>query len=210
MLTLFDLIGKRLADSKKADTSTSPQSPSSNGSKEVIKEPLVAEVCEVVRPSLSNVIDTVPIITSIYQTVSPPGSYTSSCDGQTNPTNQDLLLRRVSTVFAALFNNGRILNIPFGLQVPILSQPCTAAVPPSLHPTETQMTILHFPWIDRFPFPKMRDNVIRLCGIIDEEEFLADIFTTDSFTIVPDSVSWDPMGWVISKQFEQKWGYLFY
>ena len=88
------------------------------------------------------------------------------------------------------------------------------------------MTVLHIPWIDRFPFPKMRDNVISLSGVIDEEEFrtsllstpksslltpvVADLFTTDSFVIVPESVSWDPMAWVVTKSFEEKWGYLFY
>ena len=72
----------------------------------------------------------------------------------------------------------------------------------------------------------MRDNVISLSGVIDEEEFrtslpstpksclltpvVADLFTTDSFVIVPGSVSWDPMAWVVTKSFEEKWGYLFY
>ncbi|EON63144.1 hypothetical protein W97_02371 [Coniosporium apollinis CBS 100218] len=124
--------------------------------------------------------------------------------------DHSLLTKHVSSVFAALFNNGRILGIPCGIQVPILSRPCTAKTPLSLHPTQSQMTVLHIPWIDRFPFPKMRDNVIQLSGIIDEEVFLCDLFTTDSFTIVPGSVSWDPMAWVVTNPFEKKWGYLFY
>ena len=135
----------------------------------------------------------------------------SSCRSkQSIGVDHCLLTKHVSSVFAALFNNGRILGIPCGIQVPILSRPCTAKVPLSLRPTHTQMHILHIPWIDRFPFPKMRDSVIQLSGIIDEEEFLGDLFTTDSFTILPGSVSWDPMRWIVAKPFEEKWGYLFY
>lgn len=156
---------------------------------------------------------------------SSPGSSDTSTSGpsstsaQTNSlvgsevsigSDHSLLTKHVSTVFAALFNNGLILGIPCGIQVPILSRPCTAKTPLSLHPTERQMTVLHIPWIDRFPFPNMRDNVIQLSGIIDEEVFLCDLFTTDSFTIAPDSVSWDPTVWVVTKPFEDKWGYLFY
>ncbi|KAF5684649.1 hypothetical protein FDENT_6654 [Fusarium denticulatum] len=32
--------------------------------------------------------------------------------------------------------------------------------PRSLEPTEVQKTVLHHPWLDIFPFPKFRDNVI--------------------------------------------------
>lgn len=113
-------------------------------------------------------------------------------------------------MFAALHNNGLILGLRCGIQVPILSPPCTAKVPLSLHPSKTQMTVLHIPWIDRFPFPGMRDNVIRLSGMFDEEEFLNDLYQTNTFTILSESVSWDPGAWIMTKSFEEKWGFLFY
>jgi hypothetical protein len=117
---------------------------------------------------------------------------------------------RDSSVFAALFTNGLILGLRCGIQIPILSPPCTPKVPPPLRPTRLQMTILHIPWIDRFPFPKMRDNVIRLsCEGFDEDELFSDIFIRESFTITPGSLSWDPAGWNMAKSFQCKWGHLF-
>ena len=64
--------------------------------------------------------------------------------------------------------------------------------------------------MDRFPFPKMRDNMITLMGIIDEEEFFADLFCLDSFEIKPGAPAWDPTSWKIGKDFGKKWGYLFF
>ncbi|KAJ9646227.1 hypothetical protein H2204_000890 [Knufia peltigerae] len=147
-----------------------------------------------------------------------PSTSTSSTTTTTNVTStppnigtdQILLTRHVSSVFAALHNNGLILGLRCGIQVPILSPPCTAKVPLSLHPSKTQMTVLHIPWIDRFPFPGMRDNVIRLSGMFDEEEFLNDLYQTNTFTILSESVSWDPGAWIMTKSFEEKWGFLFY
>ena len=83
-------------------------------------------------------------------------------------------------------------------------------IPDSLRPTELQLTVVHPRWIDRFPFPKMRDNMITLLGIIDEEEFMADLFCFTSFTLDTGAASWDPKAWKIGKEFAAKWGYLFY
>jgi hypothetical protein len=47
-------------------------------------------------------------------------------------------------------------------------------------------------------------------GIIDEEEFLADLFCFTSFTLDAGTAPWDPSGWRIGKEFSAKWGYLFY
>jgi len=83
-------------------------------------------------------------------------------------------------------------------------------VPLPLRPTTLQMTVLHIPWIDRFPFPRMRDNVIQLCcDGFDEDEFFADIFTGESFTVAPGALSWDPAGWKMAEGFRSKWGHLF-
>ena len=72
------------------------------------------------------------------------------------------------------------------------------------------MTILHIPWIDRFPFPAMRNNAITLsCDGFDEEDFFRDIFTQESFDIKPGFHSWDPAAWVMVETFRRKWGYLF-
>lgn len=135
-------------------------------------------------------------------------STADSCDGP-EVGNYHAPMRS-SSVFAALFTNGLILGLRCGIQIPILSPPCTSKVPPSLRPTKLQMTVLHIPWIDRFPFPKMRDNVIRLsCEGFDEDELFSDIFINESFTIAPGSPSWDAAGWTMAKSFQIKWGHLF-
>lgn len=56
----------------------------------------------------------------------------------------------------------------------------------------------------------MRDNFIKLNAIIDEEEFLRDLFGLDSFWIRDGGVAWEPQDWRIGKEMKSKWGYLFY
>jgi hypothetical protein len=36
---------------------------------------------------------------------------------------------------------------------------------------------VHPRWYDRLPFPRMRDSLIKLVGVVDEEELLRDLFT---------------------------------
>jgi len=114
------------------------------------------------------------------------------------------------SAYAALYNNGAMMGLTCSVVVPSRSSPVGADIPESLHPTALQLTTIHPPWIDRFPFPKMRDNMITLMGIIIEEEFLADLFCSTSFSLKPDGAPWDPNAWIIGKEFSQKWGYLFY
>lgn len=83
-------------------------------------------------------------------------------------------------------------------------------LPEPLRPTKLQMTVDHPRWIDRFPFPKMRDNLITLMNIIDQEEFFADLFCLNSFELEPGAAPWDPETWKIGDEFSKKWGYLFY
>lgn len=128
------------------------------------------------------------------------------------PTSKDVCVAGSlsDSAYAALFKNGAMMGISCGLVVPRKSIPVGTDVPESLRPTALQLTTIHPPWIDRFPFPKMRDNMITLMGIINEEEFLADLFCLTSFTLDPGAASWDPAAWKIGKEFSAKWGYLFY
>ncbi|KAJ7721452.1 hypothetical protein B0H16DRAFT_1559887 [Mycena metata] len=113
-----------------------------------------------------------------------------------------------ATMLAALFQNGVVLGLTCGTVVPAKSKPQPSNVPQSLQPTETQLMRIHPPWIDRFPFPRMRDNMVTL-GVIDEEVFLQYMFTSPTFEVKPGYASWDPTGWVVQKEFVQKWGFLF-
>jgi hypothetical protein len=114
------------------------------------------------------------------------------------------------TVWAALFENGAMMGLPCSTCVPSRSVPVGEEIPESLQPTELQLTTIHPRWIDRFPFPRMRDNMITVMSLIDEDEFLRDLFCMTSFTIRPGAAPGDPTAWKIGKEFSTKWGYLFY
>ena len=56
----------------------------------------------------------------------------------------------------------------------------------------------------------MRDNMIFLSGVFDEEDFLESLFKQPSFTLKPAGLGSDLAAWRIAKDFGAKWGYLFY
>ncbi|KAK6379516.1 hypothetical protein LTS17_006434 [Exophiala oligosperma] len=115
-----------------------------------------------------------------------------------------------ASVYAALFHNGAMMGLTCSISFASKSRPFGEEIPDSLRPTPLQLTTIHPQWIDRFPFPKMRDNMITLLSIIDEEEFLGDLFCLTSFTVDGRMASWDPSAWKIGHEFSAKWGYLFY
>lgn len=53
--------------------------------------------------------------------------------------------------------------------------PVNPNIPPSLAPTHLQQTRIHSLWINFFPFPRMRDNLIRREGTFDQWELLGDL-----------------------------------
>ncbi|KFZ16265.1 hypothetical protein V502_05196 [Pseudogymnoascus sp. VKM F-4520 (FW-2644)] len=124
------------------------------------------------------------------------------------------------TVYAALFTNGIILSIPcaYASPFPSTSPPCPDA-PPDLQPTALQLSTPHARWIDRFPFPRMRDNFILLTvgegegvgavGVLDQEALLEDLFCMESFVIREGGKAWEGADWTIGRGFEERWGWLF-
>ncbi|KAK5058960.1 hypothetical protein LTR84_011224 [Exophiala bonariae] len=151
---------------------------------------------------------TVPM--PMYPQSSPASQSPASSVSVSTSAEDCMMSHSNNTVFTALFKNGRVLGIPCGTQMLWKLSMRGPDVPATLQPTMLQRTVMHTSWIDRFPFPRMRDNFIKLNGIIDEEDFLACLFDTQSFTIVPGTMSWDPDGWIIGKDFREKWGFLFY
>jgi hypothetical protein len=112
------------------------------------------------------------------------------------------------TVFSAMYINGELQGIPCATGYASRTPFPKPTIPLPLHPTETQLMVVHPRWIDRLPFPKMRDSLIKLRGVVDEEEILKDIFTMPSFRIEGGGESWDPRAWVMEKEWEGKWGWL--
>lgn len=113
------------------------------------------------------------------------------------------------TVIMALYINGEVLGLSCCTITPAKSKPATPEIPLPLRPTPTQLLTVHLSGIDRFPFPKVRDNVISMSGLIDEEEFGRDMFMMPSFSITPGGLAWNPKAWKVEKPFADKWGFLF-
>ncbi|KAF2106601.1 hypothetical protein BDV96DRAFT_654603 [Lophiotrema nucula] len=91
--------------------------------------------------------------------------------------------------------------------------------PKALMPTDIQRKIIHHPWIDMFPFPQFRDNVLLAveAGLFDEDELCLDILdvgTQSSQSIIenPALIVWgdapDFRGWEANAPFLRKWGWL--
>jgi hypothetical protein len=113
------------------------------------------------------------------------------------------------SIFAALWQNGQMMGLTCGTVVPAKSDPVGPHVPATLRPTTLQLTTIHARWIDRWPFPAFRNNVITFNGAFDEEGFLRDLFSMESFSLVPGKPGWDPSAWKISRPFAARWGFLF-
>lgn len=113
------------------------------------------------------------------------------------------------TICSALFHNGVILELSCGTSIVSKSRPALPHVPESLRPTQSQLENVHFSWIDRFPLPQLRERLILFSDSLNSEEFLADIFTTSTFTIIPGATSWDACAWHVCQAFKRKWSCLF-
>lgn len=145
------------------------------------------------------------------------------------PTPHDLpLVTRLNT-FDALARNALMLRIPpeyletdehpslFNHQGPhpyVAGQP---SLPTDLRPTSLQKITTHYSWLDLFPIPKMRDNILRgiKSGVYDED-VLCDVLCCDLLKFDNDtnaafvvwSESWDAAGWEFGAEFLAKWGVL--
>ncbi|GLA50058.1 hypothetical protein AnigIFM63604_006077 [Aspergillus niger] len=89
-----------------------------------------------------------------------------------------------------------------------------AVLPDSLRPTELQRRSPHHTWIDLFPCPIMRNNLIRVGDDWDDEELCTDIMgfwdgtSTGPFGLIIWGEPSDPRSWEITEGFLKKWGRL--
>ncbi|KAL2808061.1 hypothetical protein BJX63DRAFT_436448 [Aspergillus granulosus] len=92
-------------------------------------------------------------------------------------------------------------------------------LPPYLIPTPLQLSLTHEPWIDLFPLPALRDNLLRFRGQIDSCELCDDILGTmfeDQVQSPNDNRNgliiwgepWDVASWELMEGFVAKWGFL--
>lgn len=104
----------------------------------------------------------------------------------------------------ALNFNGKLLGLLCGQVRRKRSQYTSSDIPSQLKPTDLQRAVIHPEWLDRFPFAHMRDAWIVSMDTLDEEAFLEDLLGTVSFAVKNGYHSYDPQGWVITKQFKEK------
>ncbi|GKZ38321.1 hypothetical protein AbraIFM66950_010451 [Aspergillus brasiliensis] len=138
-----------------------------------------------------------------------------------NPQADHLLTLAKLNVFRAFVRNIAILGYTrewmtddslsrFSINGPFQLTASTH-IPPSLRPTELQQSRPHHPWLDFFPFARLRDNLIRNQDSMDDSQFCRDLM---GFWTMPDEANcmlvwgdpWIPMNWELTETFLKKWG----
>ncbi|KAJ9267099.1 hypothetical protein DTO212C5_6164 [Paecilomyces variotii] len=87
------------------------------------------------------------------------------------------------------------------------------SIPPSLRPTALQRATPHHPWLDTFPFPQMRDNLISRTSYFDDDELCHDLMAfwdtrNTEATLLVWGPPWDPSNWEVTEAFARKWGWI--
>ncbi|KAH6989030.1 hypothetical protein BKA56DRAFT_574970 [Ilyonectria sp. MPI-CAGE-AT-0026] len=130
--------------------------------------------------------------------------------------------------FSALIRNASILQIPVEcLETDDCSSPFALhesmrhseplEFPVHLCPTALQRTVAHHAWLDLFPFPDLRNNILQgiEAGKYSEDqlcdELCCDLMNLDAKSTAPVMIwgdSWDARGWEFSADFFEKWSLL--
>ncbi|OKL55900.1 hypothetical protein UA08_08954 [Talaromyces atroroseus] len=140
---------------------------------------------------------------------------------QIPPTSDLLLTISKLNVYHGLCENLKALGMNmdwlhpeaisrFSIMAPFPSSANT--MPLDLQPTAVQLSIPHHPWLDFFPFPRMRDALILAGDELDEDRLCIDIM---GFWICEDEEPallvwgppWDFRSWEITETFMKKWGW---
>ncbi|KAK6499602.1 hypothetical protein TWF481_009967 [Arthrobotrys musiformis] len=142
----------------------------------------------------------------------------------------DLSLTVHINVLSAWCHNALVLSIPFdelynddGISpfnsrrlTPQRAGAPTPSFPVDLCPTEVQRTIVHHPWVDLIPVPRMRDNILRglEAGLFEEDELCRELAGADNtddamqMSFLVWGESWDVKNWELGAGFIQRWGFL--
>jgi hypothetical protein len=87
------------------------------------------------------------------------------------------------------------------------------SLPESLRPTALQHKVEHHPWIDLFPIPAMRDNLLRAGASYDDTDICMDIVEIgdkpkEKAGLIVWGEPWDINAWEASPEFLRKWGWV--
>ncbi|KAJ5182256.1 hypothetical protein N7449_012403 [Penicillium cf. viridicatum] len=140
---------------------------------------------------------------------------------QESPTSDHLVTLTKFNVFRAFDHNMRLIGmVPSGFNDDTISLFNTLRsdqspdaykhIPPSLRPTPIQRQIPHHPWLDFFPIPKMRQNLLQAVEGWDDEELCHDIMGFWEPTSVTSGLlvwgePWDVRNWEVTEVFLKKW-----
>lgn len=139
------------------------------------------------------------------------------------PTTDHLLTLTKLNVYRAFMSNISALGLtmdwmnsddtlsPFNTFGPELVE--QTSIPPSLRPTQLQRTVPHHPWLDFFPLPQIRDNLLRAGDFFDDEELCVDILgfwdtSGGEKSLIVWGDPWDPYSWEVTEAFVRKWGWV--
>ncbi|PVH77608.1 hypothetical protein DL98DRAFT_463415 [Cadophora sp. DSE1049] len=136
----------------------------------------------------------------------------------------DLLLTLIQfNVFRALVNNTFAMGFPFDwltaeAESPFNITPPTSfdslsQYPPNLRPTALQISTPHHPWIDLFPFPALRDNMLALGEDYEDDDLCYDLVETchapsERSGLIVWSDASRPESWEVTEEFARKWGWM--
>ncbi|CRL28000.1 Protein of unknown function DUF3425 [Penicillium camemberti] len=88
-------------------------------------------------------------------------------------------------------------------------------IPQSLRPTPLQRAVPHHPWLDIFPFPQFRDNLIHAGDSLDSHELCHDLTSfwdtrCSNSRMLVWGTPWDPKNWEVTEDFARKWQVFLY
>lgn len=142
-----------------------------------------------------------------------------------SPTSDHLLTLTKVNVFRAFGNNllmagGSFDNMDddsishFNTAAPQHDALVESSMPLSLRPTRVQKTIPHHPWLDFFPLPRMRDNMIKAGDTWDDEQLCVDIMgfwntgSAENSGLLVWGEPWDINNWEVTEAFLKKWSWI--
>ncbi|CAG7952752.1 unnamed protein product [Penicillium olsonii] len=88
-----------------------------------------------------------------------------------------------------------------------------ALCPTNLRPTSLQREVSHHPWIDLFPIPQLRDNLLSCYENFDEMALCNDLVdfydvSHEKTGLIVWTSPWQPSGWEVSEDFLHKWSWV--
>ncbi|KAJ5091131.1 hypothetical protein NUU61_006001 [Penicillium alfredii] len=123
--------------------------------------------------------------------------------------------RAINQNIIAVGMNSRWMKSDDSISIFNLTQPgfTEDGIPLNLRPTAIQRRVPHHPWLDFFPFPRMRDCLILAADSFDDDELCHDLMAfwdtrNTGATLLVWGEPWDSHNWEATEEFVRKWGWL--